>query len=303
MTATEHDESRGGREVRQESFSCDGPIEIDIRLGRGRVELRPSQARAVRIDIAPAKEHRPGEGPAAGREALSLERTRVSWSAEGRKLSIRSPREHRLRRIPLDVVVDAPAHSQLVVGGEGVDVDAAVTLHRLETRIGQGSVHAERVGVSTDARTGIGDVRLGAVSGRLRAATGAGQIEVRELESERAVLTAGHGDLRLGVVQGDLRARTGRGAIDVADAARGRLELVTGAGDVRVAIRPGIAAEVDLRSGSRRARSELPVGGPPSPSESPTLRVRAVSGSGEAVVTGAEPARGEPMPAGQGSSR
>lgn len=272
MTGTGQSAPPGAPKTRSESFDCGGPIEIDVRLGRGRVEVRAGEASVARVDVTAEGDDR------------ALAKTVVSWS-EGRRLTVKSPREHRLRRHPLDVVIQAPACSQLRVAGEAVDVAVAGPLHSLETRLARGDVTAERVGVATQARTGRGDLRVAEAGGRLRVATGAGEIAIGAIDGERAVVSAGRGDVRLGTVRGHVSARTGRGAIEVGQAEGGRVDLASGAGDVRIGIRPGTTAAVDLRSGSRRARSELPVGGPPSPDAVPTLSVRAVTGSGEAVLT------------------
>jgi hypothetical protein len=55
---------------------------------------------------------------------------------------------------------------------------------------------------------------------------------------------------------------------------------------LRVGIHPGVMAELDVSSGSGRARSDLPVGGPPAEGAT-ALRVRARTGSGDALVTAA----------------
>jgi DUF4097 and DUF4098 domain-containing protein YvlB len=96
----------------------------------------------------------------------------------------------------------------------------------------------------------------------------------------------GSGDVRLGSVARDLSARTGSGDLTVVDASAGGLELTTGSGQLRVGIHTGVLAELDVSSGSGRAHSDLPVGGPPSEG-GVTLRVRARTGSGDALVTAA----------------
>jgi hypothetical protein len=72
----------------------------------------------------------------------------------------------------------------------------------------------------------------------------------------------------------------------VVDASAGGLELTTGSGQLRVGIHSGVLAELDVSSGSGRAHSDLPVGGSPSQGEA-ALRVRARTGSGDALVTAA----------------
>jgi hypothetical protein len=72
----------------------------------------------------------------------------------------------------------------------------------------------------------------------------------------------------------------------VSDACAGGLELTTGSGQLRIGIHPGVRAELDVSSGSGQARSDLPVSGPPAEGNV-ALRVRARTGSGDALVTAA----------------
>ena len=57
----------------------------------------------------------------------------------------------------------------------------------------------------------------------------------------------------------DLGVRTGSGEVGSSDARGGRLELTTGSGGLRIGVHPGVRAELDLSSGSGKARSELEV--------------------------------------------
>jgi DUF4097 and DUF4098 domain-containing protein YvlB len=158
----------------------------------------------------------------------------------------------------------------------------------LETTTGSGQVRAQRCTGAADVRTGSGDVRLGTVLGRLRVRTGSGQVEVTSVEGAEGAgsVQTGSGDVRLGAVKHDVNARTGSGDLTVVDAWAGGLDLTTGSGQLRVGIHPGVLAELDVSSGSGRARSDLAVGGPPAEGNA-ALRVRARTGSGDALVTAA----------------
>ena len=60
-------------------------------------------------------------------------------------------------------------------------------------------------------------------------------------------------------MRADVGVRTGTGAVAVADARAGRLDLTTGSGGLTIGVHAGVLAELDLSSGSGRARSELDV--------------------------------------------
>jgi len=264
--------------TRSESFDCPGPADLDLRVNVGRIDVRVADVPQVRVDVSV-------EDPnaSADRAAGALEDVQITFSEASRRLVLRTPRE-RLRRTRLGVVVETPARSRLAARVHAGSVTASGVLSGFDATAGSGDVVADQVDGDADVRTGSGDVRLGPVTGRLRTRSGSGSIDVASITGDEATLATGSGDVRLGIVSSDLTMRTGSGSLTIAEAAQGRLNLATGSGDVRVAIRPGVAAELDLVSGSGRARSDLDVFDQ-RPAGSPSVIVRARTGSGDAVVT------------------
>jgi DUF4097 and DUF4098 domain-containing protein YvlB len=100
-------------------------------------------------------------------------------------------------------------------------------------------------------------------------------------------MTSGTGNVRIGSVDGDVLVRSGSGDVSVGDAGAGTVELMTGSGEIRIGIRKGTLAELDVSSGAGTVTSELDVSDT-APDSGVALRVRARTGSGNAVVAGAE---------------
>jgi hypothetical protein len=292
MTTTQEETS-----IRAESFACDRPAEIEVRMSAGRLDVRPAQGPQLRVRVA----IEPAEGPRwergvedvlerlsggdydpAEADAHALRETEIVFSEGRRRLVVRTPR--RLRRIRLAVEIEAPSGSSLTAYARNSTVSVSVPLSRLSVRGGRSDIDAERVDGPVEVAIGSGDLRLGRAAGRLRVRSGNGAIEITSLEGDAARLVLGGGDVWLGVVHADVQARSGRGSITVAEAAAGKLDLVSGSGNVEVGIRPGVVAELDLVSGSGQARSELDVRErtPPTPA---SVRVRARTGSGDVVVS------------------
>ncbi len=284
---------------RSESFECDGPAELDIRLRTGRVEVRAAEVTHVRVGVS--LEPRP-RSPSGDRLESMLERvsagaydplqvdehflreTQITFSKPRRKLLVQAPRA--LQRVRLAVVIEAPQASKLKAQVHRGSVTVCGTLSGLVAATGSGSISVEGVEGSAEIATGSGDIKLGRIAGRLHARTGSGELDVASVEGERAKLTTGRGDVWLGLVSCDAHVRTGRGNVVVTEAACGDLSVMTGSGDVQVAIQSGVTAELDVASGSGNARSELDVSDQ-RPAGRASLRVRARTGSGDAVVTSA----------------
>lgn len=303
----EHDDT-GPSVARQQHFECPGPIAIWVELDGGRLDITLREDNAgsgeVTVQVHPDRTGQPpwsvglhgllawlggqtGAGPPMGELADEAVRRTMIEFADGR-LTVRSPREFPLRTVPLIIQVSAPSESSITARSSSADIAITGVAAGLDAATGSGEIRAQRCTGAAEVRTGSGDVQLGTVAGRLRVRTGSGQVDVTSVEGPAGTGTVqtGSGDVRLGAIQHDVSARTGSGDLTVVDACAGGLELTTGSGQVRVGIHPGVIAELDVSSGSGRARSDLPVGGPPTEGEV-VLRVRARTGSGDALVTAA----------------
>lgn len=284
---------------RTEEFQVDGPIELDVSVTLGRVEivLDGSVARAeLRHDPAVREPwvddmsnllswvgERFG-GQSAGSENSPVEairQTRVELV--GNRLVVHGPKAWALRNIPLSMTVHAPAGSHLEVRAGAAEVKVTGAAGRADILTGSGEVSVERADGSAIIRTGTGNIKLGPALSGLQLRTGSGDVEATSLAGS-ATLATGTGDVWLGAVAGDVMARSGSGDLSVAEAASGSLELITGSGEVRVGIRGGVKAEIDLTSHAGQVSSEIDVADT-APAGTVALKVRARTGSGNAVVT------------------
>jgi len=273
--------------VRQQTWACAGPaeLELSVDVGSVRVELAAGED-AVRVElrrdpsvgagwtqgisgliswIGTAGPFDTGQCDAATLAADAVTAAEISWSDAARRLVVRNSEELPLRVVPLAVTVHAPEGS------------------RLSVRTGAGEVTVSGPAGDSDVKTGSGDVDLDAVAGRARVRTGSGAVALAAV-SGRTDIKAGSGDVRVGETDGELHVRTGSGDVAVADARAGTLEIATGSGRLTVAVHQGVGAELDLSSGSGRARTELDLD-TVAPAVAPTLRVRGRTGSGDVLVT------------------
>jgi hypothetical protein len=287
--------------VRQQSFEVDGVVEIDVTLMSGRVQVHLVDEPGVHVEVrhdpnassswtdglngllswvsdqfGAAQQVPGGGGPVEAVRQMRLDLT-------GQRLRVQSSKALPLRAIPLAVIVRAPSGSHVSTRTGSADVTITGPAGRLELNTDTGEVSADRAESAAEVNSGSGAVRLGPMLGGLRAKTGSGDLEVSSIGGNTILLT-GTGDVWLGAVQGDVQARTGSGDVTVADAASGKLQMATGSGELRIGIRPGVAAQVDLSSGSGQARSELEVSSRP-PATEPALFITGRTGSGDAVVT------------------
>lgn len=299
---TEENTPAGEETVRVEDFEAEGPIEIDVSVGIGRVTIELTAENGVHAEVRrDGGEQQPwvdgmtsllswvGErfgdqlgGSPAGSAGDAVAQTRIE--KVGNRLVVQAPKAWQLKNVPLAVTVRAPAGSHLEVRAGAADVTVTGSAGRADLMTGAGKIGLERADGSAIVRTGTGDIKLGPTLSGLQLRTGSGSVEAASV-SGSATLATGTGDVWLGEVAGEVLARTGSGSLSVADAASGTLELTTGSGEVRVGIRGGVQAEIDLSSTTGSVSSELEVA-ETAPSEV-SLKVRARTGTGDAVVTSA----------------
>jgi hypothetical protein len=228
-----------------------------------------------------------GDGPvSAGADAVRA--TDITWSAPGASgeaptLTVRSTTELPLRMVPLVVTVWAPAGSRVTARTGAGDVAVTGRAGRATVRTGAGTATTADVDGDAEVTTGSGDVVLGAVGGRARIRTGSGTVRVGAVAGSTDI-KAGNGDVAIGEVRADVGVRTGTGAVSVADALAGRMDLTTGSGGLTIGVHAGVLAELDLSSGSGRARSELDVR-ETAPAGEPVLWLRGRTASGDVLVT------------------
>lgn len=301
--------------VRQQSWPVDGPAELELTVDVGRLRVHLDQqigdgdadgggAHEVRVEVR----HDPsagggwsqgltgiiswlgnatgGMGVADSAEdlaAAAVSAAEISWSESGRRLVVRSSQELPLRVVPLAITVSAPAGSRLAARTGAGDVRVTGRAGWAGVRTGTGAVSLAAVDGDADVTTGAGDVEIGPVSGRARLRTGSGSVSVAATGGSTEIKT-GSGDISLGEVAADLGVRTGSGDVAIADARSGHLQMTTGSGGLRVGVHPGVRAELDLSSGSGRARSELEVRSV-APELPAAVQLRGRTGSGDVLVT------------------
>jgi hypothetical protein len=287
--------------VRIDDFETEGPLELDVGVTIGRVEVVLDGESGAHVELRHDQgEQQPwvagvnsllswvgerfgdqlGVDPAAS-PAEAVRQSRIEKL--GNRLVVQAPKAWQLRNVALAVKVHAPAGSHVEVRAGAADVTVTGSAGRVDLLTGSGEVKLDRADGSATIRTGSGGIKLGPTLGGLQLRSGSGHVEASSIAGS-ATLATGTGDVWLGAVSGEVMARTGSGDLSVADAASGTLDLITGSGEVRIGIRSGTAAEVDLTSSSGKVSSELEVADT-APEGGVQLKVRARTGSGDAVVT------------------
>lgn len=307
--------AEGESAARTHEFHPDTPVEIDVALGSGRVEVSL-------FDGGPEGEPAPSAVPSPVTVEVTHDRraqspwaqgmaSMVDWVSQqfgeqlgaelrgspdnavantrvemiGNRVVVRAPDQLPLRHIPLAVTVRAAAGSQLTIDAGSAQVAVSGTCGSSDITTGAAEVTVDRADGPLSVQTSSGAITLGSASAgqstQLR--TGSGAVRVSELSAATTIVT-GNGHVWVGHAHGDLLGRSGSGNLSIADLSAGTIELLTGSGDVHVGMHSGTHAEVDLSSGSGTVSSDLEVSDTP-PDNGVAARVNARTRSGRATVS------------------
>lgn len=257
------------------TFPLSGGIELNVRIGHGSVTVETEDG----LDTASVRL------TASNGATDVIDQTSVELN--GTTLSVNGPRQGGIFDLPLfrgrgrgvDVHVRVPTGTPVKIGtftapihitghvgradlafGTG-EADIAEVGGDLRLRFGSGLVKAARVRGSVQVRSGSGDARFGEVDGALIAGCGSGNLDVDR-------------------VRGPVRSRTGSGNARLGEV-HNHVDVASGSGSVEIGIPEGLAARLDLHTGSGRVSTELPIENGPRVKTSTPVGLRARTGSGD----------------------
>jgi hypothetical protein len=258
------------------SFPISGPLDLHVRIAHGAVTVETAD------DLTDASVHIETDKHGADLLGETLVELR------GSTLVVHAPRQGGIFDLPLfgswrggrgldikvvlppgsDVKIatlDAPIRIPGRVGDADLAFGSAEAAVRevdgdLRLRFGSGTAKAVRVGGSVQLRSGSGDAQLGEVHGDVNCGCGSGDLQVR-------------------VVHGSVRSRCGSGNARLNEV-YGDVDVVSGSGALEIGLPSGVAAKLDVHTGSGQVRSELPIEDAPREAKS-KITVKARTGSGD----------------------
>ena len=276
-------------------FDTPQPIVATVEVGVGDIRIAASERADTVVDVRPSR-------PDKRDDVLAAEQTLVELS-DGRLL-VKPPKSWK-RWTPfgdggsIEVSIELPAGSQLIVGAGVASVRSTGTLGDTRLSSGGGDVHLERTG-SLRARSGFGEIEVEHVAGDADVATGSGTARIGAIDGS-AVIKNSNGDSWVGLAAKDLRvnsangdiavgranatvvAKTANGDVRLGAVTRGSVVAETGRGGLEIGITDGTSAYLDLHTNFGRVDSELESSGAPE-SRNETVEVRARTGLGDIWV-------------------
>jgi DUF4097 and DUF4098 domain-containing protein YvlB len=254
-------------------FACSGPINVDVRIAAGSVELHAEPRDTATVEVAPY------DNSDASREAAA--QTRVELS--GDTLSIIAPESSGwlLRRAGrLRVTASVPEDSTARLRVASADVSGHGQWHDVKLNTASGDGYFEQVTGDFTVNSASGDVRAVTVDGRLTVKTASGDVSAQQVNGSVDV-TSASGDVQLDEVGADVNTKTASGNLRIGATRQGTLRVNAVSGDVSIGVVSGTGVWLDLNTLAGKTRSDLSMGGEggdATPEHTLTLQVRTVSG-------------------------
>ena len=220
------------------TLTVNGPVDLNVETGWGRIELRSGDASSVRIHGV----IRAHDEFFANKEARIHEiETNPPITQSGNTIRIELPQSEELRR-------HISISYELVVPHET----------RLRAHTGSGSETVDGIRGPAELHTGSGSVTVTKVDGDVHVETGSGRIEMDSLNGKVDAHT-GSGTIQGSGIRGPISAHTGSGSVRLEQTAAGPLEAHTGSGGVNVRLPAEAAFDLYARTGSGKVYVDHPM--------------------------------------------
>ncbi|WP_037355807.1 hypothetical protein [Amycolatopsis orientalis] len=245
------------------TFTTPNPITAALTTAGAKVRITAGERAETAVRVRPVDAADPTDVKVA-------EKTKVEF-ADG-VLAVKTTKSGR-QTGSVDIAIELPAGSTLVLNTAWTEVRADGTLGDCEVNIGSGQVRLDRVAglrgnlgagglvvahVGGDAviEGSAAGLRLGEVEGEIRCQGANGEVWIGHARSDVA-LGGANGSFDIGTADGSVVAKAAHCPIRIGRVTRGQVELSNAAGGIEVGVSAGIAADVDAKSTKGAVRNSL----------------------------------------------
>ena len=267
----------------QKHFDVSGPVELDIRLASGEIEIDPTLDGAVEVELTAHDEES---------ERL-LEAARI-------ELNERHGRPEVLVDVPqkrgvgltfilsfgqkgISCRIRCPHESGAAIRTKSADVLARGTLGGLSVSTASGDIEVDRVSGGVNVKSASGDLSAREV-GPASVQSASGDISI-DVAHGPVNLTSASGDVRIGEAYDNVSANTVSGDQDHNAVMRGNVSAHSVSGDVTIGVRRGSRAFLDCNTVSGDTSSELELSSDAPAGDGPLVEIRAKTVSGDIRIT------------------
>ncbi len=268
----------------QHTFQVTGPVELELRLVSGEIEVDPTLSDRVEITLDAHDDE--------SQRLVDEARVELQDGAERQRVIVDVP--HRrgggfsfglvFGRSGISCRVRCPEGSFVNVKSKSADVLGRGTIGGLNVQTASGDVEVDRVLGGVNVKSASGDVEARDVRGGVTVQTASGDVSLDAVRGPVSIATAS-GDVSIGEAYDNVSANTVSGDQDHRAVMTGHLAAHSVSGDVRVGVRRGSRVFLDCNTVSGETRSELEPTPDAATGEGPLVEIRAKTVSGDIRIT------------------
>jgi len=273
----------------QRTFEVSGPVELELRLAAGEIEIDPSLEGRVEIELTAHDEE----------TQHAIDEARV-------ELQEHPDRPHVIVDVPLrrggfsfglvfgrsgvTCRVRCPEGSLVNVKSKSADLVARGSIGGLTVQTASGDIEVDRVLGGINVKSASGDVAAREVAGGVSVQTASGDVELEVVRGAMSITTAS-GDVTIGEAHDNVSTNTVSGDQDHGAVMIGHVSAHSVSGDVQIGVRRGSRVFLDCTTVSGDTSSELDVTADAPAGDGPLVEIKAKTVSGDIRITRAAAAK------------
>lgn len=265
--------------MRREVFHTPGPLTLDLRLPSGEVEVESGAGDETIVELDATRDND------EIRAVVESARIELRQRGDGHEVLVDVERKRfgflfDMMRGGLILRLHAPDGADVQISTSSADIDLRGRFGSLKAQLASGDLRADEHDGRVDVKSASGDVELQRIGGSANIATASGDIVIRSVDGEAALRSAS-GDVFVDEAADSVTVQTASGDQRIGSVAAGRIALTSASGDQQVGVRSGSRVQLDVKTMSGDASSELEVHDKPLEGSGPKVEIRATSMSGD----------------------
>ena len=265
----------------QKSFDVQGPVELDVRLTSGDIEVDPSAEGRVEIELIAHDEE----------SQRLVDNARIELSPHGHRptILVDVPQKKGFSisifgRSGIECRIRCPHDSGLSVRTKSADISTRGTIGGLNVQTASGDLDVDRVSGGVNVKSASSDFSAREVGGGVNIQTASGDIDLSIARGPINV-TSVSGDISIGEAYDNVNANSVSGDQDHGAVMQGVVAAHSVSGDVTIAVRRGSKAFLDCTTVSGDTTSELELTSDAPAGDGPLVEIRAKTVSGDIRIT------------------
>lgn len=265
----------------QKTFEVEGPVELDVRLASGEIEIDPTLDGRVEVELIAHDED----------SQRLVDNARIDLR-DGHRPSVLVdvPQKKGLGfslsfgRSGIDCRIRCPHDSAVAVRTKSADVTTRGTIGALNVTTASGDIEVDRVSGGVNVKSASSDFSAREIGSGVNIQTASGDIDIETAHGPLNV-TSVSGDISIAEAYDNVNANSVSGDQSHDAVMQGVVAAHSVSGDVTIGVRRGSKAYLDCTTVSGDTTSELDMTGEPPASEGPLVEIRAQTVSGDIRIT------------------